>query len=88
MFALTDQVFPANPEGAAILLIASNACQCTGGNIRCAWHVQYYFWHAAGCYADWVIVKEEFLAYAPASLKLDTACGAVPLASLTAFTVR
>ena len=52
--------------------------------------VQGYVWHASGCYADWVIVKEDFLAYAyvPASLKLDTACGAVPLASLTAFTVR
>jgi NADPH:quinone reductase-like Zn-dependent oxidoreductase len=52
------------------------------------WHVQQLSRHAAGCWADWVIVKEEFLAYAPASLKLDTACGAVPLASLTAFTVR
>jgi NADPH:quinone reductase-like Zn-dependent oxidoreductase len=41
-----------------------------------------------GSYADYCLVKEEWLAHAPQSLKLDTAAGAVPLASLTAFQVR
>ena len=39
----------------------------------------------AGTYADWVIVKDEDLAQAPPSLKLDTVVGAVPLVALTAF---
>ena len=41
----------------------------------------------AGTYADYVVCKEEWLAFAPASLKLDTAAGAVPLVALTAFQV-
>ena len=50
-------------------------------------HVPDMWCVSSGTWADYVAVKEEFLAPAPGKLSLSEAAGAVPLVALTAFQV-